>query len=159
MRIDLGRLRSGELLTAAAVVAMLVSLFALRWYGAGPGGLPARDGWQGATHLHWLLVVATAVGAATVVTQAACRGPALPSALDALSTVIALPALVWLLFRVVIDPGAHQQAGAWVGLAAGAGLLAGSFVSLRQEGILDRDGPQQIPLVELPEARPAGPAA
>jgi hypothetical protein len=146
------RLRSGEWLTAAAVVVMLISLFGLHWYGStsAPGGrLPARDGWTGATHLHWLLALAVVVAIAAVVAQAVFRAPAVPACLDVISVVVALVAVLWLIFRVVIDAPPHQLFGAWLGLIAAFGLLAGSFLALRQEGIREADGPGEVPLVEL----------
>jgi hypothetical protein len=144
MRPDLRRLRAGELLSTAACVLMLISLFALRWYAR-----PDRDGWQGATHARWLLLVAIAVGLATVIAQILYRAPAIPASLDVVAVYIALLTVLWLLYRVAINPGSGQQAGAWLELLGAVGLLAGVFVSLRQEGILERDGPGEIPVIDL----------
>ncbi len=149
MRPDLRRLRAGELLSTAGAVLLLVALFALRWYAR-----PDRNGWQGATHMRWLLLVTIVLGLATVVTQVLYRAPAIPASLDTVAVYISLLAVLWLLYRVAIDPASGQQAGAWVGLLGGVGLLAGVFLSLRQEGILERDGPGEIPVLELGE--PAG---
>lgn len=150
MNLRVARLRSGEWLITAAVVTMLVSLFALHWYGptsTAGGPLPARNGWTGATHLHWLLALALLVAIAAVVAQAASRAPALPACLDVISIVVSLLGVLWLLFRVVIDAPPHQLFGAWLGLIAALGLLAGSFLALRQEGILEADGPGEVPVV------------
>jgi len=148
MRFDLRRLRAGELLATAGVVVMLVALFAVHWY----DGAVARTGWHTATHLRWLLLVAAAFGLAITAAQAACRGPALPASLDVLAIVVAFVTLLWLIFRVAVDPPPHELFGAWLELIGGAALLAGSFLALRQEGILERDGPGEIPLVRLDRA-------
>ncbi len=152
MHFRLSRLRRGELVSAAAVVVMVVALFGLKWYGAsaGPSGRsPAVNGWTGATHLRWLLVIAILAGVAVVVTQAACRAPAIPASLDVLATVVAFVAVLWLVFRVLLDAPAHQLFGAWLELIGALGLLAGAFGALRQEGIAAGDGPGEIPVVEL----------
>ncbi|HLJ03698.1 MAG TPA: hypothetical protein VKT31_09670 [Solirubrobacteraceae bacterium] len=151
--MKLSRLRSGEWLTAVSVAVMLVALFALAWY-------RKQTGWDGVTHLRWLLLIAILLGAALVITQAAFRAPAIPVSLDVISTVVAIPTVLWLIVRVVIDAGAHQKAGPWLELLGAIGLLVGSFLALRQEGIRDADGPGDVPLVDLggPRAPDPGPA-
>ena len=108
-----------------------------------------------AAYLLLYLLLRTVTGAqvanvvALVVTQAACRAPAIPACLSVVSSVVAAITLLWLLFRVVLDPGPHQQAGAWVELLGGLVLLVGSYWSLRQEGIAPEDGPGEIPVLTL----------
>ena len=158
MRIS--RLRAGEWLTAMSVVVMAVALFVLDWHGA--EGRPRRvvtyppvrrpaasTGWQSSTEVRWLLLVAIIMGASLVVAQAACRAPAIPSTLDVISIVVALLAVLALIDKVVVNPGERQQFGAWVELIGALGLLAGSFLATRQEGILEADGPGEIPVVHL----------
>lgn len=148
MSVDLRRLRAGEWLAGAGAAIMAVALFA-HWYGpAAPGG-PYLTGWAGIAHLRWVWLVAIAVGLALVVAQAACRAPALPASLSVISTVIALIAVLTLLIRVVIDPLAHQRFPAWLEFIGACALLVGSFGSLRQEGIRERDGPGEIPVIDL----------
>jgi hypothetical protein len=155
--MKVSRLRAGEWLTAAAAALMLVSLLVAHWY-------PRRTGWQSATHLRWLLVIAIVLGTALVITQAALRAPAIPATLDVISIVVTIPTLLWLVLRVVIDAGAHQRLGGWFELLGAVGLLTGSFLALRREGIREADGPGEIPLVDLAVAgggqseRPASPA-
>lgn len=140
--MKISRLRAGEWLAAASVVLMLVALFGLAWY-------RKQTGWDEVTHLRWLLLIAILLGAAAVITQAAFRTPAISVSLDVISTVVALPTVLWLIVRVVIDAGAHQKPGAWLELLGALGLLAGSFLALRQEGIREADGPGDVPLVGL----------
>lgn len=155
MSLAPSRLRAPEWLAAAGAVVMLVALFVLDWYGPTPGAPSTRAGWDGATHLHWLLLIAILVGLALAITQATCRGPALPASLSVISSVITFITLLWLLYRVVIDMPAHQEAGAWIELLGALALFVGSYWSIRLEGIRPQDGPQEIPVVTLP---PAGPA-
>ncbi len=145
MRFDLRRLRAGECLALLAAAVMAVALFALHWY-------PGRTGWQATSHLRWLLVVTIAVGLALVAAQAIFRAPALPASLDVIAVPVTLVALLWLLYRVAINAAAHERFAAWLELIATAGLLGASVLALRQEGTLGRDGPQVIPVVELPRS-------
>jgi hypothetical protein len=156
MSVRPSRLRGGEWLAAAGAIVMIVALFGLHWYGPSPGAPGTHSGWTGATHLHWLLALAILVGLGLVVSQAACRAPAIPACLSVISSVVAAVTVLWLLFRVVLDPGPHQQVGAWIELLGGLTLLAGSYWSLRQEGIAPEDGPGEIPVLTLPS--PAAPA-
>jgi anaerobic C4-dicarboxylate transporter len=153
MSLHLGRLRSGEWLTAAGAAAMIVALFGLPWYGGSAGANVAtslsRNGWHSFTHMRWLVVVAIVLALALVLAQAAFRAPAIPACLDTVSTVVALAAVLWLVVGVVILIPHHQEAGAWVELAGACAVLAGSFLALRQEGIAPGDGPSHIPVVEL----------
>lgn len=151
MHLDPRRLRSGEWLAGAGALVMFIALFALQWYGPASGAPHSRNGWEG-TNLHWLALLAILAGLALVLAQAACRAPALPSSLSVVSTVIAFVTVIWLLFRVVIDPGPAQRLGAWLELIGALALLVGSFVSLRQEGIPEREAPTEIPVVDLPAA-------
>jgi hypothetical protein len=149
MSVSPSRLRGGEWLAGLGVIVMIVALFGLHWYGPSAGDATTRSGWNGATHLHWLLALAILVGLALVVSQAACRAPALPACLSVVSSVLAAITLLWLLYRVVLDAQPHQQIGAWVELVGGLLLFVGSYWSLRQEGIAPEDGPGEIPVLTL----------
>jgi hypothetical protein len=153
MAFNLRRLRAGEYLTAVGVAAMLVALFVVPWSAAGSGaavGAP-RDGWNALGALRWMLLIVVAVGLGLVVAQARFRAPAIPACLDTVSMALAAIAVVWVIIDVV--SGSHQRVGAWLGLAAACTIEAGSFLALRQEGILDADGPQHIPVVALEAER------
>jgi hypothetical protein len=98
-----------------------------------------------------MLLVVVAVGLGLVVAQARFRAPAIPACLDAVSTVLAAIGVVWVIVDVVSGP--HARVGAWLGLAAACAVEAGSFLALRQEGILDADAPQHVPVVALEAGR------
>jgi len=142
------RLRRGEILAGVSALLLLVFLLAGKWYGSGAN---SRSGWQALTDLRWLLVVTIAAAFALVVTQTTRRAPAIPVTLSMIVTVLGLITVVALIYRVLIDAPAHEQAGAYLGLLSASGLAYGGFLSLRQEGIARRDAPAEIPVI-----RPGG---
>lgn len=144
MDLDPGRLRRGELLAGTGAVLLLVFLLAGKWYGHGSG---ARTGWQALTSLRWLLVVTIAAALALVAAQVTRRSPAIPVTLSMIVAVLGLITVLALIYRVLISPAAHEQAGAFLGLLSAIGLAYGGYLSLREEGIARRDAPREIPIV------------
>ncbi|MBV8952871.1 MAG: hypothetical protein JO153_22130 [Solirubrobacterales bacterium] len=158
MNLEPRRLRTGEVIVGAGALVLLVSLFALDWYGpsgqhAGPR--PSSTGWSGLTTLRWLILVTAACGLALTVLQAVRRAPAVPVSLSVVVTVLGLLCTLALIYRVLINPpGADvdQKVGAYVGLISAAAIACGGWLSLRQEGILVEDGPAEIETVQLKNA-------
>ena len=148
MDLDPARLRRGELLAGVGAVLLLVFMLAGKWYGH---GAHARTGWEALTTLRWLLVVTIAAAFALVLAQIARRAPAIPATLSLVVSLLGLLSVLALIYRVLINAPAHQQAGAFLGLASALALAYGGFLSLREEGIARRDGPSDIPVV-----RPGG---
>jgi hypothetical protein len=144
MNFDPARLRRGELLAGAGAVLLLVFLLAANWYGH---GAQARTGWQALTTLRWLLVVTILAAFALVVTQTVRRAPAIPVTLSVIVTVLGLISVLALIYRVLISPAAHEQAGAYLGLLSALALALGGYLSMREEGIARRDAPAEIPVV------------
>lgn len=144
MDLDPGRLRRGELLAGTGAVLLLAFLLAGKWYGHGGG---SQTGWQALTDLRWLLVVTIAAAFALVLAQMTRRSPAIPVTLSLVVAVLGLISLLALIYRVLINAPAHEQAGAFLGLLSGLALAYGGFLSLREEGIARRDAPRDIPVV------------
>jgi hypothetical protein len=144
MNLDPGRLRRGELLAGTGAVLLFVFLLAGKWYGHGG---QARTGWEALTSLRWLLLVTIAAALALVAAQVARRSPAIPVTLSMIVAVLGLITVLALIYRVLISPPAHEQAGAFLGLLSAIGLAYGGFLSLREEGIARRDAPRDIPVV------------
>jgi hypothetical protein len=140
MDFHLSRLRRGEVIAGGGALAVLVLLLAAPWYGT-------RTGWEALTNLRWLALVTILAAFALTYFQAARRGPALPAALSVVVTVLAALTTLWLAVDLVFNHPPHQRVWAVVGLLAGFAMLAGAFLSLRQEGISPRDAPTDIPLV------------
>jgi cytochrome bd-type quinol oxidase subunit 2 len=144
MDFDPGRLRRGELLAGVSAVLLLVFLLAGKWYGHGS---QARTGWQALPVLRWLLVLTIAAAFALVFTQVTRRAPAIPVALSVIVTVLGAITVLALIYRVLINPPSHEQAGAFLALLSAIGVAYGGFLSMREEGIADRDAPRDIPVV------------
>jgi hypothetical protein len=142
--LDPSRLRRGELLAATGAVLLLVFLIAGKWYGHGGR---SRTGWAALTNLHWLLAVTIAAAFGLMLTQLIRRAPAVPVTMSMIVTVLGLISVLALIYRVLINPPAHEQGGAFLGLASAIALAYGGYLSLRQEGIARRDGPRDIPVV------------
>ena len=144
MDFDPSRLRRGELLAGAGGVLLLVFMLAVTWYGHGPR---SRSGWEALVDLRWLLAVTIAAAFGLVFAQATRRAPAVPSTMSMTVTILGVLSVLALIYRVLINPPAHEQAGAFLGLISAVALACGGYLSLRQEGIARRDEPTDIPVV------------
>jgi hypothetical protein len=155
---DPTRLRRGEVLVGAGAIVLLASLFVLKWFGVSGGG--SLDGWDAITTLRWLIVVTVLCGLALVFTQVTRRAPAIPATFSVIVTVLALLTTLALIYRVLInEPGPDslidQKAGAFVGLASAIAMFIGGYLSMRDEGLADRDAPAEIETVMLETKQPS----
>jgi hypothetical protein len=169
-RIDVNprRLRPGEVIAGVAALALLVLLFALPWFGTrGPvsrtaailGVVTSFDGWHAFTQLRWLIMLTILVAFALAFFQSTRRAPAIPVCLSVILTVLGTITVLALVYRVLVNvPGPGDlvtaKAGAYLGLAGAAAVTYGGFASMRREGILDGDGPGEIPTVTTRSAAP-----
>jgi drug/metabolite transporter (DMT)-like permease len=144
MEFDPSRLRRGEVLAGACAVLLLVFMLVGKWYGSGGG---SRSGWESLVGLRWLLAATIAAAFGLVIAQATRRAPAVPVTLSLLVAVLGVISVLALIYRVLINPPAHEQAGAFLGLISAVGLAYGGYLSLREEGIARRDAPREIPVV------------
>jgi hypothetical protein len=144
MDFDPARLRRGELLAGTGAVLLLVFMVAGKWYSYHGH---SQTGWQTLTDLRWLIVVTIVAAFALVVAQVTRRSPAIPVTLSLVVTVLGLITVLALIYRVLINPPSHEQAGAFLALLSALGLAYGGFLSLREEGIARRDAPRDIPVV------------
>jgi hypothetical protein len=167
MALDLSRLRRGEWIAGGSALLLLAIVFVLKWYGLKGGLAPAAsqlgvatsvNGWNGLTHLRWLMLLTIAASLGLAYLQAARRAPALPVAMSVIVTTLALLTVLGLIYRVLInEPGpdsvVDQKLGAYVGLACAIGILYGAFASTREEGIAQRDA---VPVEEVVRVGPGG---
>ena len=128
--MDVRRLRSGELLTAAAAAGLTLVLFA-DWFGG-------RSGWSTMTVGRVLLVLTILLALTLVVVT--LRASAVSMALSAAVVAVGIGtlALLYLLYRVGIDePGRNAlvsvDTGAYLGLLCLLGILAGAWRTLSDE--------------------------
>jgi hypothetical protein len=163
MSFDVRRLRIGEVVFGGSGVALILLLFAVRWYAH--GSATGSNGWHTIAHLRWLLLGTGVVAVGAVLITATQRTPALPVAAGVLTTVVGALALIWLVYRVLISPpGTNELSdvspGAYLSLVAAAGVVLGGWWSIRDES----PGRVPVPPPGAPgssrarEVRPAPPA-
>ncbi len=144
MDFDPGRLRRGELLAGTGAVLLLIFMLAGKWFGHRG---TSRTGWEALTTLRWLLVVTIAAAFALVLAQITRRSPAVPVTLSLLVALLGPISVLALIYRVLINAPAHEQAGAYLGLLSAVAIAYGGYLSFREEGIARRDAPREIPVV------------
>jgi cytochrome bd-type quinol oxidase subunit 2 len=147
MKFDPSRLRPGELLAGASAVVLAILVVAAKWYGAGGGTGGSQTGWHALTDLRWLMLVTIVATVGLVFAQATRRAPAIPVTMSLVVMLLGIVCVAALIYRVLINPPPHQQAGAYLGLLSAIGIAVGGYISLRQEGIARRDEPRDIPIV------------
>ena len=128
--------------------AVLLTIFMVggKWYGGGGTG-GSRTGWQALTDLRWLLLVTIVAALGLAFAQVTRRAPAVPVTMSLIVMLLGIVSVIALVIRVLVDPPAHEQAGAYLGLLFTIGIAWGGYLSLRQEGVAPRDAPRDIPTV------------
>ena len=168
MRFEIGRLRGGEWIVGGASVALLIALFALPWFGLKAAFAPTRSTLGGATNydgyttfpvIRWLIFLVVVAGLATWWFQATRRAPALPVSMTVVTVTLGTLLLLSLIYRVLIHPPqlgiyTEMKYGAYAGLILAAVVLVGTYLSLREDGIREADGPGKIETLRLAQ-RPA----
>jgi hypothetical protein len=147
--LDFRRLRLGEIVAGGSAALLLIFMFAVPWYAvSGPlsetlgkdlGQATTYNGWNGLSHLHWLLLVTIITALMLTYFQAASRAPAIPTTLSVILTVLGGVSTLALILRVLISTPSDldQRAGAYLGLVATVGIAYGGYRSMRQESGTD----------------------
>lgn len=120
--MKLGRLRYPEWIVGISGAALIGSLFA-PWYEAGPSlGGPATSisGWEAFSVTDVVLALAGGMGLALFIATASYRTVAVPIALAATCTLVAIVAAIFAAVALIDPPegAATREAGAYLGLAA-----------------------------------------
>ena len=157
VRFDWARVRWPEWVVAGSALVLLIVMLVMNWYTvtlvpSGVGQFPFQhtvNGWDGVSHLRWLMLVTIVAAFALFLLQGARRAPAIPVTLSLVVTLLGGVTVIWLFVRVAIDPPGGRELGGWVGLLAAATLTWGAFRSLKMEGISPSDAPAHIPTVSL----------
>jgi hypothetical protein len=125
--MNLRRLRTGEWITGASGLLLLVALF-LPWY-------EDLSGWEAFTVLDLILALLALAALSVPIVTAGHRVPALPLALQSLTALFGIGGLLLTLFRVLNLPGdTHgREWGLWIALAAVLGIVAGALIAMRDE--------------------------
>lgn len=168
------RLRVPEWLIAIGAIALLVDLFAVSWFAYKPpfhamavmlGQQVSANGWQSFDVIGPLALLVGVVGIAIGWLQASRRSPALPVVVTTLLLPFSLGLVVALLIRVLLDPpGVHlvqadganaieARPGAYIGLLLSVVIFAGTYASLRSDGVPEADAPAEIETVGVGKPR------
>jgi hypothetical protein len=129
--VSLRRLRAGELLAAAGVALVIVSLLE-PWY-EGPAG--KLDAWDTFGPAMVLLLAATAAATALTLSTVAERSVALPVAMGVWSVLLGLLAVIAAAVRLLERPQHATTVcpGAWFALAGTVAIFLGAWLALRDE--------------------------
>jgi hypothetical protein len=141
------RIRVGALVSATSALALLVIMFATKWYGV--AGVPdpsavrpaistAENAWHGLTITRWVLVATIVASIGAVVLHASQREHG--NKTDTSLIVAALGALsaALLIYRVLIVLPAgnrviDQKLGAFLGLLCALGIAWGGYEAIREQ--------------------------
>jgi len=136
--VDLRKARNGDWIALASGVVLIVALF-LPWYDTGEETLNA---WQELTVIDFILLGCALFGIAQWFFTVQQPTPAVPLAVAGLGAWTGIVAVILTLIRVVDVPadGLAVQFGAFVALAASAGLFTGAWRALGDERIRMPDG-------------------
>ena len=128
----MGRLRPGDLVAGAGALLLLAATLFLDWYSG-------ASAWEAFSVLDVVLALLALPALGLVVAQATRASPAVPVFLSVLASVTGLLAVLLIGYRILNQPGPNDavevDAGAWVGLAAAALMLAGACWSARDESM------------------------
>ncbi len=128
--MDVRRLRSGELLTAAGAIGLAALLFT-DWFGG-------QSGWSALTIGRVLLVLTILLALTLVVFTLSARAVSMATSASVITIAIGTLALLYLLYRVGIDePGRNAlvsvEIGAYLGLLCVLAIVAGTWRALGDE--------------------------
>jgi hypothetical protein len=168
--MDLRRLRTGEWLAAASGVALFVSLF-LPWYEVGSGAYLDRSpggsgvtfygplagatatGWESLDAIDVVLALVAASAVLLAIVTATQRVPAVPIALAALISLFGSVGVILVLLRALDLPdwAGGRKGGLWLALAGALGIVAGAWLSMREE---IRPGGARVEIEPISAPRP-----
>ena len=143
MRI--GRVQAGDLLAAAAGVALFLSM-ELEWFREhtfpGQSSEPqfALNAWQTFDVGDVILAIVSAIAVAMLVV--AVLSPTLAVAMSVATTLAGVVGVGAVFVRLVAQPGANEMVdiapGAWLGLLCAIGVFLGGYLGMRAERRPDR---------------------
>jgi hypothetical protein len=171
--MDLSRLRTGEKIAAGAALLLFVDLF-LKWYGVNLGeafGQVANtidvdtsvSAWQAFDFTDILLFLIVVVTVGLVALQASGSTLRPPVSRSAIITLLGALATVWVLWRLINEPGPNKlidiKIGAYLGLLFAAGIAFGGWRAMQDEGVSLGDAKAQAQAAvgghPAPTTRPA----
>ena len=143
------RLRTGDILSGAYGLALLIVMTVLDWYSPSGNG---DNAWMSFAVTDVLLALAAAGGILVALTTAGRGTPAIPLAVTVVTTVLAWLAVPILLYRIANEPGPDDivgvGAGAWAGWLLTLALALSAYWALRDErtpGLDPAPEPEKMP--------------
>jgi hypothetical protein len=158
-------LGAGELVSATAALALLVLVFAAKWYGvagvpdpsaARPAISTAINGWQGLPVVRWVILLTIIVAVGSVLLHLSQRTHGATTDTSRLVTVLGVIASVALIYRVLValpssDRVIDQKLGAVLGLGCALIITLGG-----RQSILEQRAPGARPAPRRRPRRRAG---
>ena len=153
---DFRRVRTGDWLSGAFGVALFFGLW-LEWFEFPEGGASAWETFG----LTDVILAAVAVAAMAVPLVTAFRhSPAVPLVALVIAITLSLLALLLVLYRLVNQPGANDEAslaaGAWIGALCTAGAFVCLAFALRDESSPGLEPGPDVPVLPSPPREVAG---
>lgn len=148
------RIRVGALVSATSALALLVIMFAMKWYGVAgvpdpsavrPAVSTAENGWHGLTVTRWVLLATIVASIGAVVLHASQRQHGNKTDTSLVVAALGLASAVLLVYRVLIVlPSAtrviDQKLGAFLGLLCALGIAWGGYEAIREQRARVRAG-------------------
>ncbi len=135
------RPQRGELVSAAAALVLLLTMFAFAWYGV--DGIPgqtqvssAENAWHGLTLVRWLMLATIIVALGSLVLHATQRRHGTQTNTGSLVAGLGALTALALTWRVLIDlpspPSVvDQKLGAYLGLLSAFAITFGGYTEMR----------------------------
>ena len=147
--MDLSRLRTGEKIAAGAALLLFVDLF-LNWYSVNLGEAfgqfantvnadTSASAWEAFDFTDVLLLAVVVVTVGLVALQATGSTLRPPVSRSAIIALLGALATVWVLWRLINEPGPNKlidvEFGAYLGLLFALGIAVGGWRSMQDEGV------------------------
>jgi hypothetical protein len=147
--MDVNNLNTGEKVAGISGILLLIIMFVFSWftYGddSGFGGDVGLNAWESFAWIDWVLFLAAAGGIALAILAAMQSDLDVPVPLSAVVAGLGALGLVLVVFRIIsppdfdvfgIDTGvdAGRSIGVFLGLIATAGVAAGGWLAMQEEG-------------------------
>jgi hypothetical protein len=136
---------TGELISAASSLLLLLVMFALEWYGvvglAGrrrSGITTAENAWSVLTYVRWLMLLTIAVALGSVILHATQKSHGARTDTGLVVAVLGILTAALLVYRVLIvlpetSSVVDVKIGAVLGMACAIGIALGGYESIREQ--------------------------
>lgn len=143
----------GELISALSALALLILMFAVKWYGvdqlpgraSGVQRATAEDAWNALTIVRWLMLLTILVAVGSLVLHATQRSHGASTDTAGIVTALGTLTSLFLIYRVLINLPSppqvvDQKLGALLGLLSAIGIAIGGHASMRAQRARARTG-------------------